>query len=156
MIQGVFTRRGGVSRGPYSGLNVGYTVGDDLQAVEINHNRICRTLGIPRQAITSARQVHGTQIAPVKPEDRGRTFPDTDGLITDVPGVVLLLRFADCVPLIFFDPARPAVGLAHAGWRGTPAGIAARTVMSMQATFGSRPEELTAGIGPAIGPAATR
>jgi len=152
LIQGVFTRQGGVSRGPWRGLNVGYTVGDDLGAVEINHNRVCRALDFPRESLTTAQQVHGAQVVSVKPEDRGRVFPTTDGLVTDVPGVVLMLRFADCVPVLFFDPRCVAVGLAHAGWRGTLAGIAGRTVRSMQAAFGSRPEELIAGIGPAIGP----
>jgi len=152
LIQGVFTRQGGVSQGPWRGLNVGHAVGDEPRAVEVNHHRICRALGIPRKAITTAQQVHGAQVAQVGPEDRGGTFPATDGLVTDVPGVVLMLRFADCVPLLVFDPRRPAVGLAHAGWRGTLAGIASRMVEAMQAAFGSRPEELIVGIGPAIGP----
>jgi len=150
-IQGVFTRQGGVSRGLWRGLNVGYTVGDEPQAVEANHHRICQALGIPREAITTAQQVHGAQVARVKPGDRGAIFSATDGLITDVAGVVLMLRFADCVPLLFFDPHRPAVGLAHAGWQGTLAGIASQMVRAMQAAFSSQPEELIAGIGPAIG-----
>jgi len=152
LIQGVFTRQGGVSRGPWRGLNVGHAVGDEPRAVEVNHDRIRQALDIPREAITTAQQVHGAQVAQVRAGDRGATFPATDGLITDVPGVVLMLRFADCVPLLFFDPRRPAVGLAHAGWRGTLAGIASRMVGAMQTAFGSRPEELIAGIGPAIGP----
>lgn len=151
-IQGVFTRQGGVSRGPWRGLNVGYTVGDEPRAVEVNHDHICRALDIRREAITTAQQVHGARVAQVRAEDRGATFPAADGLITDVPGVVLMFCFADCVPLLLFDPHRPAVGLAHAGWRGTLAGIASRMAGAMQAAFGSRPEELIAGIGPAIGP----
>ena len=152
LIQGVFTRQGGVSQGPWKSLNVGHAVGDELQAVEANHRRICQALGIPREAITTAQQVHGTRVAKVEASDRGGTFPGTDGLITDVPGVALMLRFADCVPLLFFDPSHPAVGLAHAGWRGTLAGIASQMVKAMWAAFGSRPEELIVGIGPAIGP----
>jgi YfiH family protein len=152
LIQGVFTRRGGVSKGAWKGLNVGHTVGDDPRAVQTNHDLICQALGIAREAITNAQQVHGAQVAQVTLEGRGATHPATDGLITDVPGVALMLRFADCVPLLFFDPRRRAVGLAHAGWRGTLAGIAARTVGSMQKAFGSVPEELVVGIGPAIGP----
>jgi YfiH family protein len=151
-IQGVFTRHGGVSRGPWAGLNVGRAVGDDPKAVEINHCRICKALDISQESLTTAEQVHGRHVASVKLEGRGSVFPATDGLVTDVPGVTLVLRFADCVPLLFFDPRRPAVGLAHAGWRGTLAGIAGRTVRHMQATFGSRPEELVVGIGPSIGP----
>jgi len=152
LIQGVFTRQGGVSQGPWRSLNVGRSVGDDPWAVEINHRRIYRALGIGRDAVTSAQQVHGTRVARVKPRDRGSTFPATDGLITDAADVVLLLRFADCVPLLFFDPHCPAVGLAHAGWRGTLARIAGRMVKAMEAAFDSHPEELIVGIGPAIGP----
>lgn len=152
LIQGVFTRQGGVSRGPWRSLNVGNTVGDEPQAVEANYHRICRALDIPREAITSAQQVHGARVTKAEADDRGGTFPATDGLITDVPSVALMLRFADCVPLLFFDPSRPAVGLAHAGWRGTLAGIAGRMVGAMRAAFGSRPEELIVGVGPAIGP----
>jgi YfiH family protein len=151
-VQGVFARQGGVSQGPWRGLNVGHTVGDDGRAVEVNHHRICQALGISREAITTAEQVHGARVAQVKPSDCGVTFSATDGLLTDVRGAVLMLRFADCVPLLFFDPRRPAVGLAHAGWRGTLAGVATRMVESMQEAFGSLPEQLLVGIGPAIGP----
>jgi YfiH family protein len=85
-------------------------------------------------------------------EDKGRVCPRTDALITATPGVPLMLRFADCVPILFYDPARKVVGLAHAGWRGTVAGIAQATVEAMGRTFGCRPQDMIAGIGPAIGP----
>ncbi|MEA3345074.1 MAG: peptidoglycan editing factor PgeF [Chloroflexota bacterium] len=152
LIQGVFTRQGGVSREPWGSLNVGHTVGDDTRAVEVNHHRICQALDIPREAITTAHQVHGARVGRVGAEDQGTTLSSTDGLITDVPDVALMLRFADCVPLLFFDPHRPAVGLAHAGWRGTLAGIARKVVRAMAIAFNSQPEELIAGIGPSIGP----
>jgi len=152
LMQGVFTRQGGVSRGPWMGLNVGYRVGDELRAVEANHIHICRALHIQRQALTTAQQVHGVHVAQVRPEALGGAFPATDGLVTNVPGVALMLRFADCVPLLLFDPRHLAVGLAHAGWQGTLGGIANRMAETMESAFGSRPEELMAGIGPAIGP----
>lgn len=152
LVQGIFTRRGGVSRGPWKGPNVGHAAGDEWRAVEANRIRICRALNIPRQALTTAQQVHGVHIAHVRPEGLGRTFPATDGLVTNVPGIALMLHFADCVPLLFFDPRHLAVGLAHAGWRGTLAGIANRMAEAMDSAFGSRPEDLMAGIGPAIGP----
>jgi YfiH family protein len=156
LVQGVFTRNGGVSHGPWSSLNVGHTVGDDPTAVDVNHDRICAVLDIPRRALTSAQQVHGTRVVQVSSEGRGSVFARTDGLITDVPGITLVLRFADCVPLLFVDPHRPAIGLAHGGWRGTLAGIACGTVAAMRTAFGSRPEELLVGIGPAIGPCCYR
>lgn len=152
LIQGIFTRQGGASGGPWKSLNVGHTVGDELRAVKANHTHICRALRIPRQALTTAQQVHGVHVARVRREGLGGTFPATDGLVTDVPGVVLMLRFADCVPLVLLDPRRPAVGLAHAGWRGTLRGIASRMIEKMESAFGSPPQDLMAGIGPAIGP----
>jgi len=75
-----------------------------------------------------------------------------DAIITDNPGVTLFMRFADCVPILLYDPSRRAVGIAHAGWQGTLKGVAAETVRSMQSAFGSRPDEILAGIGPSIGP----
>jgi hypothetical protein len=82
----------------------------------------------------------------------GQIIPNTDGLVTDEPGLALLLRFADCQPILLYDPEHHALGLAHAGWRGVVQGIARRTVEAMQEAFGTRPETLIAGLGPAIGP----
>ena len=152
IVHGVFTRLGGASQPPYASLNVGHTVGDDLAAVEANHARICQALGIARSAIATARQVHGSRVALVGPEDRGRIAPATDGLVTNVPGVPLMLRFADCVPLLLYDPVHRAIGLAHAGWRGTVEGLARKVVLAMAEAFGSRPRDLVVGLGPAIGP----
>jgi YfiH family protein len=73
-------------------------------------------------------------------------------LITDRPEVTLFLRFADCVPILLYDPRRPAVGVVHAGWRGTLAKAATAAVQAMQAHYGSRPGDLVAAIGPSIGP----
>ena len=88
------------------------------------------------------------------PEPRKSVFAhyrDVDGLVTNVPGLVLVTFFADCVPVIFADPVSGSIGLAHAGWRGTVAGIAASTVTKMQEAFGAKPENILAGIGPSIG-----
>jgi len=84
--------------------------------------------------------------------DRGRVIPATDALITDTPGVALMLRFADCLPVLLYDPVRGAIGLAHAGWKGTVEGIAAKTVSAMVEAYGSRPANIMAGLGPCIGP----
>jgi len=152
VFHGVFTRLGGVSPSPYDSLNVGHFVGDDREVVEINHDLICQTMGIARRDITAAQQVHGSQVTLVGPEDRGRVLPATDALITDAVGVALLLRFADCLPVLLYDPVRQALGLAHAGWRGTMAGIAANTVSAMTQAYGSRPTDIVAGLGPCIAP----
>lgn len=84
--------------------------------------------------------------------DGGRVFPETDALISNVPGLVLWLRFADCVPVLLYAPKQGAVGLAHAGWQGTLKGVAAETARAMTVTYGCLPEDLRVGIGPAIGP----
>jgi len=152
LVQGVFTRLGGVSRPPFDSLNVGHTVGDDLEAVELNHRRIFQTLGIPRDRVVTCHLTHSTRVAVVGEEHLGKVIPATDGLVTNTPYVFLMLRFADCVPIVLYDPAKRAVGLIHAGWKGSILGIAYEAVRVMQQAFGSRPDDILAGIGPSIGP----
>ncbi|HHX42612.1 MAG TPA: peptidoglycan editing factor PgeF [Chloroflexi bacterium] len=152
VVHGAFTRLGGVSREPFASLNVGGHVGDDPAAVAANHRAIYAALGVDPARVVSARQVHGDRVARVGDADVGRTLEATDALITDAPDVLLVLRFADCVPVWLYDPQHHAIGLAHAGWQGTARCIAAKTVCAMGETFGSRPEDIRAGIGPAIGP----
>jgi len=147
-----FTRLGGVSTGQWSALNLGSTVGDDPRAVQENHRLIFDAFGITRAQVVSPYQVHGCNVVRVTARDGGSVVPATDALITDAPSVALLLRFADCTPVLFYDPVHRAVGLAHAGWRGVAAGVAAATVEAMGAAFGTRAEDVWAGIGPAIGP----
>ncbi|MCL6430323.1 MAG: peptidoglycan editing factor PgeF [Anaerolineae bacterium] len=149
---GLFTRLGGVSQPPYASLNVGSSVGDDRASVAENSRRCVATLGFQVGQVVTAFQVHSSTVARVDRRDAGRVIPATDGLVTDARGIVLVLRFADCVPILLYDAEHAALGLAHAGWRGTLEGIAARAVSAMQEHFGSRPERLWAGIGPAIGP----
>jgi YfiH family protein len=127
-------------------------VGDNLAHVHENHERICAALGITRAKIVSPHQVHSAAVRVVDARDRGQVCEQTDALVTDTPGVYLMLRFADCVPVLFHDPVRRVVGLAHAGWRGTVACIARATVREMVETFGCRPADIRAGIGASIGP----
>lgn len=147
----VFTRLGGVSRGPFASLNVGRSVGDDRAAVAENHARIYSYLGLSADRVATASQVHSNRIAVVMNDDGGRIFPNADGLVTNQPGVALMLRFADCQPILLYDPVHHALGLVHAGWRGVAQGAVRRAVETMRHAFGSRPEELIAGLGPAIG-----
>ena len=115
--------------------------------------RLAAALGVAPEALVSTRQVHGCAIVPVPaPPGDGDEASGQDGLITAAPGVYLLGYFADCVPLLAYDPVRRAVGLAHAGWRGTLLRIAERLVAELTATFGVRPADLRVGIGPSIGP----
>ena len=148
----LFTRRGGVSELPFATLNVGHTVGDDLGAVRINHQRALAALGWRREEVATCYQVHSARVGVVGPDDRGQVRPATDALVTADPGVVLMLRFADCAPVLFYDRRRRAIGLAHAGWRGVSAGVVPSTVATLVQAFGCRPAELWAGIGPSIGP----
>jgi YfiH family protein len=148
----IFTRLGGRSQGALFSLNVGSLVGDDPATVEANHELICASLDLPRAALVTARQVHGGHVAAVGSVDAGSILPSTDALVSDEPGVALLLRFADCVPLVLYDPRRHATGLAHAGWRGMAAGVVPNTVAALHSAFGCRPADLVAGVGPAIGP----
>ena len=152
LVHAVFTRLGGVSQAPFATLNVGHTVGDEEGAVLENHTRIRAHLDLEADCITSPRQVHGSHVAVITPGDAGRMIPNTDGLVTDLPGIALLLRFADCVPVLLYDPVHHALGLVHAGWRGVAQAIARRAVETMAEAFGTRPEQLLAGLGPAIGP----
>lgn len=152
LTHAIFTRLGGVSRGPFASLNVGNEVGDDEAAVTENHARILAHLALAPAQVATAHQVHSNHVAVVTDTDGGRVFPSTDGLVTDAPGVALLLRFADCQPILLYDPTNHALGLVHAGWRGLAQGIARRAVEAMQDAFGTRPQELIAGLGPAIGP----
>lgn len=148
----IFTRLGGVSRGPFAWLNVGNSVGDDEAAVAENHARIYAHLGLGAQQVVSPSQVHGNHVVLVTGHDAGRTVPNTDGLLTATPGVVLMLRFADCQPILLYDPVHHALALIHAGWRGVAQGIARRAVEAMRAAFDTDPQQLIAGLGPAIGP----
>jgi YfiH family protein len=102
--------------------------------------------------MVSPHQVHSAVVRAVNAQARGTVLERTDALISDTPGVYLMLRFADCVPVLFYDPVRRAVGLAHAGWRGTVEKIGQATVQAMVETFGCRPVDILAGIGPSIGP----
>ena len=147
------TRLGGVSAGPYSSLNVGDLVGDGDDNVLRNLNLVGDAFKIPVGGLILMRQVHGDRIRVLDgdgPLPEG--LPECDGLISDRPGVALGIRTADCVPLFFVDRARRVIGAAHAGWRGTALGIAARMVETFAGRFSSRREDLLAVIGPAIGP----
>jgi YfiH family protein len=148
----LLTRLGGTSAPPFDALNLGHTVGDDLATVEENHARAFAALGIERQQVVSPYQVHGTHVRLVSQAHTGTTQPATDGLLTTTPGVALLLRFADCVPILLFDAKHRAVGVIHSGWKSTAGNIAAAAVAAFARHAGSRPSDLWAGIGPAIGP----
>jgi len=143
------TRVGGVSAGPWNSLNLGLHVGDTPEAVGENRRRVFAGLDLDPESLVTAEQVHGDVVARARDPGRHRA---TDGLITSVPGLTLAVFCADCTPVFLLDPATPAVGAVHAGWKGTVAGIAGRAVTEMARHFGSRPEDMLGAVGPCIGP----
>lgn len=153
LSHGVFTRIGGVSRAPYTGLNLGSSVGDSPGAVQENLERACRALDVRRDLLVTAYLKHTTRVLEVGPGQAGKCVGQADGLICDAPGLFLIMRFADCVPILLYDPVRRVAGIAHAGWRGTMhrAGVAYSVAQAM-IEGGSRPGDIRAGIGPSVGP----
>lgn len=155
-VHGFSTRLGGVSEGIYSSMNLSFTRGDKEEAVRENYNRISAALGFSSEDIVTSDQTHTANVRVITAEDRGngitkpRPYTDVDGMITNVPGLVLATFYADCVPLYFADPVHKAVGLSHSGWRGTAAGIGAVTVKELQKHYGTRPEDIYAAVGPSI------
>ena len=140
------------------GLNLALHVGDEAGLVLKNRRAYAAALGLDAGKFTCCEQVHGSNVAVVDEALAGKgaeaysdAVKNTDALITNLPQLPLMLFFADCVPLIFADPVSGSIGLAHAGWRGTVAGIAASTAAKMQEAFGAKPENILAGIGPSIG-----
>lgn len=149
------TRYGGVSKGHLSSLNLGTHRGDDPNNVLENYRILGEAVGFDPMNTVFTKQIHSDIVERVGASQRGRgllreTEEGCDGLITNEKDVVLTVFSADCTPILFYDPVVQAVGAAHAGWRGTAAGIAARVVEKMSAEFGSDPKNIRAAIGPCI------
>jgi len=149
----VFTRQGGVSPAPWDSLNVGGSVGDDIVHVRENRIRSFHALGRDPASIHDVWLVHGTDVVHADgPRDLTLKPPQADIITTDNPRVTLFMRYADCVPLIFHDPKKGVVALAHAGWLGTVRNVAKATLDSLHARYGTDPRNVRAAIGPSIGP----
>lgn len=149
----VFSRVGGVSPSPWQSLNLGSTVGDDLQRVHENRRRALAALGREGQSVYDVWQVHSAHVVVAdSPRHAGTPHVQADAILTDRPGLTLLMRFADCVPILLHDPVRKVVGIVHAGWQGTVRGVVREAISTMQAAFGSDPANVLAAIGPSIGP----
>ena len=159
IVHFVTTRHGGVSSGTYERLNLGMIQDDALENVIENRIRVANAVGLNPQDFVYPIQVHGTNVVRVYESDRGKgslalndAFADTDGFITNVPKLCLMTLAADCVPIIFFDPIRMAIGVAHAGWKGTALKIPSVLAKRMKDEFGTNPSDLIVGIGPSGGP----
>jgi polyphenol oxidase len=148
----VFTRLGGLSAAPFDSLNLSASVADDKAKVYANRRRAFALYGRDHDSVVHAHLIHGADVAQVTQQQNGRHVGPVDGLITDEPGCALTMNFADCAPILLFDPLKQAIGLGHAGWQGAVKGLPGTLVRAMQAAFGSEPATLLAAIGPCIGP----
>lgn len=148
-----FTRQGGISSPPWDSLNLGGTVGDDPRHVHKNKQLAMQTFGRQIESLYEIWQVHGRQVVvATAPRPLNTPLAQADVLLTDRPEVTLLMRFADCVPILLHEPRQGVVGIAHAGWQGTVKGTALAAVEAMRTHFGSKPAEILAALGPSIGP----
>ncbi len=152
LVHAVSTRQGGVSTGSYASLNLSTSTGDSRENVDANYRRLAAALDLPRERMTTTWQVHGVRVVRATADNVGGMIDKADGIVTDTPDLPLTQRYADCTPLLIYDPRRHAAGLGHAGWRGTVDGMATALVQAMTDAFGSDPSDLAAVIGPAIGP----
>ncbi|MEE9293986.1 MAG: polyphenol oxidase family protein [Phycisphaerae bacterium] len=138
--------------------NMALTVGPDQAGTVDRRRRVCEALSLPFERLTLGRQVHGTAVAVVTGDRIGcgrenstTRIADVDGLMTDQPDVPLMVLSADCCLMVVYDPRRPALGVGHAGWRGTAAGMARNLVKTMVDSFGCQPEALLAALSPCAG-----
>ncbi len=147
---GFFTRRGGVSTGPFASLNCSLSGQDDRAAVLENRGRAADAIGVPRAHLLGCTQVHGIDVAHVESPWQPGAGPRADAMVTSRPGLALGIVTADCAPVLFADAEAGVAGAAHAGWRGAVAGIIEATLSAMR-RLGARAERVVAAIGPCIG-----
>ncbi|MCX7634654.1 MAG: peptidoglycan editing factor PgeF [Syntrophales bacterium] len=153
LVHGFCCRHGGVSRGPYSSLNTSAREGDTPENVARNRSLIADSFSLAPGNLVVLQQVHGDGIIVLDapPRHGGQPPPIGDAAVTDCPDMALCIRTADCVPLFLVDPIRRVIANVHAGWRGTAQDMAGKVVETMISQFGSRPSQIMAAIGPAIG-----
>lgn len=150
------TRMGGVSEGIYSSMNLSYSRGDNPDAVTCNFKRLAEAMNWDINNMIFSDQTHTTNIRKITEEDAGkgivreRDYTDIDGMITNIPGLILSTFYADCVPLYFVDPVHRAIGLSHSGWKGTVGRIGKCTIDAMTHEYGTVASDLICAIGPSI------
>jgi hypothetical protein len=148
---GLFTRRGGVSPAPWASLNLGALAGDDHAHVQENRRRTFAALDFELDTLYDVWQVHSHEVVCTDaPRPPSQPHLKADAILTDNPQVTLFMRYADCVPILLYDPGRKVGGLVHAGWIGTVSRIVAYTVRAMHDRYGSNPKDILAVIGPSI------
>jgi len=154
----VSTRFGGYSKSPYESLNLGFHVLDDADCVLKNRKLLFSKIGIPLNNLVACKQIHEGNVRVITKKMRGcgstersSALEATDAMITNVSDLCLMVLLADCVPVLFFDPIKKVVGVAHAGWRGTVKNVAYNTVENMKNVFGCQPSDIVVAIGASIG-----
>lgn len=156
VVNAFSTRQGGVSVGCLESMNLGFDRGDLDENVLKNHKIFAKAVGFPYENIVTTNQTHTTNVRVVTKEDCGkgiakdRDYSDVDGLITNIPGIVLATYYADCVPLYILDPINKAIGLSHSGWKGTVKRIGDNTLKLMNENYGTNPKDVICCIGPSI------
>lgn len=148
---GFFTRNGGISPKPFNSLNLSTTGGDSRENVVENRQRIFTALKRPVESLYDAWQVHGNRIIQVDaPRGLDNAPQKADGLVTGKSDITLFMRFADCVPILLYDPVQKVAGIFHAGWKGTLSKIVVKAIRKFTLSFLSQPGDIIAGIGPCI------
>lgn len=151
LLNAVFTRRGGVSPAPWTSLNLSVSTGDEPARVEENRARAFNALRCDPASVQDVWLAHGVDVVHASaPRPLNDPTPRADILFTDNPELALFMRFADCVPLLFHDPKKGVIGIAHAGWMGTAKGVAEVSINAMRERYGSNPADVIVGIGPSI------
>jgi YfiH family protein len=153
LLQGFFTRCGGSSRAPYDSLNLSFSVGDHREAVAENRRLVQMALGLT--ALADASQEHGSRdvlVAGNLEGPSGQMEVAADILLTDQPGVGLLIKQADCQAVVLYDPGRRVLANVHCGWRGQVQNVLGAAVARLRERFGCRPADLFAAISPSLGP----
>lgn len=150
LVHGCFHRHGGISPAPYDSLNISFGVGDEPGNVLRNRDRVKKSLGC--NILISSSQIHGTRVALVGATTSDQELDGYDALITDQPGVALLIQQADCQAILLYDPHKKVIANIHCGWKGSVANIIATTVAEMVTTFHCQPSHIIGAISPALGP----
>lgn len=148
------TRLGGVSKPPIDSMNLGFGRGDERESVIENYRRLGEAAGFDGMRVVAFTQVHGCNVCVATEDDAGEALTDKkrefDAVVTNAPNLPIATYHADCVPVFLLDPIKRAVGVAHAGWRGTALKCPAEAVKKMTKVFGSDPRDILAAVGPAI------
>lgn len=147
----IFSRQGGLSPAPFHSLNLSISVKDEPANVFANRRRAYGLFGRENETAVHAHLVHSDTVTRVTQANNGEYTPLTDGLITNEPGCALTMNFADCAPILLYDPVQQAIGLGHAGWKGAVVDLPGAMVRAMGREFGTKPADVLAGIGPCIG-----